>query len=288
MAIERSPAWLAAMLALVLAEAGWRLARGRGYDGRAALTTLGLAAGNIPVAALNALAISAVFGLASRIAPVHWPIGDWRTWAAGFVAVEFAYYWFHRASHRVRWLWASHSVHHSAEQMTLARLAPARLDQSLLGGLGLLCATDPARLPAFGGDRAARLRPALPVLPAYRGSRTARADRAGVQHARTSPAAPCIQRRIYRPELWRRADRCSTGCSAPRRRSEPTNRSATASPTARRPPTRSGSPFANGARCWPTPGAPAALARWAGPCSRRRVPWRHHEDPVPWPRLRRR
>jgi len=35
------------------------------------------------------------------------------------VAVELAYYIFHRASHRVRWLWASHSVHHSAEQMTL-------------------------------------------------------------------------------------------------------------------------------------------------------------------------
>jgi sterol desaturase/sphingolipid hydroxylase (fatty acid hydroxylase superfamily) len=134
MAIERSPIWLAAMLALVLAELGWRLARGRGYDGRAALTTLALVAGNIPFALLNAVAVGAVFGFAAKVAPVQWPIGDWRTWAAGFVAVEFAYYWFHRASHRVRWLWASHSVHHSAEQMTL--LASLRLGWTNLFSAG--------------------------------------------------------------------------------------------------------------------------------------------------------
>jgi sterol desaturase/sphingolipid hydroxylase (fatty acid hydroxylase superfamily) len=34
-----------------------------------------------------------------------------------FVAVEFAYYWMHRGSHRIAWMWATHSVHHSAEQL---------------------------------------------------------------------------------------------------------------------------------------------------------------------------
>jgi sterol desaturase/sphingolipid hydroxylase (fatty acid hydroxylase superfamily) len=33
---------------------------------------------------------------------------------------EFCYYWFHRASHRVRWFWANHAVHHSPNQYTLA------------------------------------------------------------------------------------------------------------------------------------------------------------------------
>src|SRR4029077_1803967 len=37
-----------------------------------------------------------------------------------FVSLEFFYYWFHRASHTVRWLWNSHSVHHSPNQLTLA------------------------------------------------------------------------------------------------------------------------------------------------------------------------
>lgn len=130
----RSPLWLATMLALVLAEAAWRLARGRGYDGRAALTTLGLVLGNLPFAALNAGVLSLMFGAVWAAAPIHWPADHWATWTGGFLAVEFAYYWFHRASHRIRWLWASHSVHHSAEQMTL--LASLRLGWTNLFSAG--------------------------------------------------------------------------------------------------------------------------------------------------------
>lgn len=116
---ERSPVWLVAMAALILAELAWRLGRTRGYDGRAAMTTLGLVAGGLPFAALNALVLGALFEAAARLAPYQFSLSDWRTWALGFVLVEFAYYWFHRASHRIRWMWASHAVHHSAEQLTL-------------------------------------------------------------------------------------------------------------------------------------------------------------------------
>lgn len=34
-----------------------------------------------------------------------------------FVLVDFAFYWFHRASHRVRWFWCAHVTHHSSERM---------------------------------------------------------------------------------------------------------------------------------------------------------------------------
>nr|RNJ65944.1 MAG: sterol desaturase family protein [Leptolyngbya sp. IPPAS B-1204] len=37
-----------------------------------------------------------------------------------FVSIEFCYYWYHRATHRVRWLWATHAVHHSAEHLNLS------------------------------------------------------------------------------------------------------------------------------------------------------------------------
>jgi len=33
---------------------------------------------------------------------------------------DFLYYWFHRASHRIRWMWASHVTHHSGEVMNLS------------------------------------------------------------------------------------------------------------------------------------------------------------------------
>jgi sterol desaturase/sphingolipid hydroxylase (fatty acid hydroxylase superfamily) len=37
-----------------------------------------------------------------------------------FIGQEFCYYWFHRASHRVGWFWATHAVHHSSNELTLA------------------------------------------------------------------------------------------------------------------------------------------------------------------------
>jgi len=39
---------------------------------------------------------------------------------AAFLIQDFLYYFFHRASHRVRWLWASHVTHHSSERLNLS------------------------------------------------------------------------------------------------------------------------------------------------------------------------
>lgn len=36
------------------------------------------------------------------------------------VAQDFSYYWFHRCSHRVRWFWATHAIHHSSNEFNLA------------------------------------------------------------------------------------------------------------------------------------------------------------------------
>jgi sterol desaturase/sphingolipid hydroxylase (fatty acid hydroxylase superfamily) len=48
------------------------------------------------------------------------PLDSAWSWLALFLGVEFFYYWFHFASHRVRWLWATHSVHHSATKFNLS------------------------------------------------------------------------------------------------------------------------------------------------------------------------
>jgi sterol desaturase/sphingolipid hydroxylase (fatty acid hydroxylase superfamily) len=47
------------------------------------------------------------------------PASSWWYIPALFVGHEFAYYWFHRVGHTVRWVWASHSVHHSTEEMNV-------------------------------------------------------------------------------------------------------------------------------------------------------------------------
>jgi sterol desaturase/sphingolipid hydroxylase (fatty acid hydroxylase superfamily) len=40
-------------------------------------------------------------------------------WTALFFAVDFFYYWFHRMSHQVNFLWAAHIVHHQSEEYNL-------------------------------------------------------------------------------------------------------------------------------------------------------------------------
>lgn len=37
-----------------------------------------------------------------------------------FLGVDFCFYWMHRSSHRMRWFWAAHVVHHSSERMNFS------------------------------------------------------------------------------------------------------------------------------------------------------------------------
>ena len=62
-----------------------------------------------------------------------------------FLGSEFLYYWQHRASHRIRWMWATHRVHHSPTQVQPDRGYPARLDRQYFRQLPVL--------PAAGLDR---------------------------------------------------------------------------------------------------------------------------------------
>ena len=44
----------------------------------------------------------------------------WYIGIIAFLACDFSYYWFHRASHEISWFWAAHVVHHSSEQYNLS------------------------------------------------------------------------------------------------------------------------------------------------------------------------
>lgn len=37
-----------------------------------------------------------------------------------WILADLTFYWFHRASHRVRWLWCTHVTHHSSERMNFS------------------------------------------------------------------------------------------------------------------------------------------------------------------------
>lgn len=54
----------------------------------------------------------------------HYRIGDagssWLAWIGLFLGVDFLYYWFHRLSHEVNFLWGAHVVHHQSEDYNLS------------------------------------------------------------------------------------------------------------------------------------------------------------------------
>lgn len=60
------------------------------------------------------------------------PINAW-TLVPLFIGVEFCYYWFHRTSHRVRWFWSAHVVHHSSERMNMTTAMRQSLLYTLTG-----------------------------------------------------------------------------------------------------------------------------------------------------------
>lgn len=45
---------------------------------------------------------------------------NWMTGALLFVLCDFCFYWYHRSSHRMRWLWAAHVTHHSSTRMNFS------------------------------------------------------------------------------------------------------------------------------------------------------------------------
>lgn len=42
------------------------------------------------------------------------------TWIVAALAIDFCYYWVHRAAHEIHILWAAHQVHHSSEEYNLS------------------------------------------------------------------------------------------------------------------------------------------------------------------------
>lgn len=111
---------LSLAMTLALGEFAWRRwASDWGYDARSAAASLGVMLLGVIPKQLGALVIGTVLFGAAQLAPWRLPADDWRVWAACFVGVEFAYYWFHRFNHTVRWFWANHAVHHSSNEFVL-------------------------------------------------------------------------------------------------------------------------------------------------------------------------
>jgi len=107
--------------------------RRRSLDWRESLCSAGVALGHHASGlATGGLVLGGLdWAWRHRLATV--PLDTFSAWALLFLLEEFAYYVYHRASHEVRWFWATHAVHHTPEQLNLS--AAYRLGwTSVLGG----------------------------------------------------------------------------------------------------------------------------------------------------------
>jgi sterol desaturase/sphingolipid hydroxylase (fatty acid hydroxylase superfamily) len=89
------------------------------YHWRDSLANLGLAAMHQAGDALSLLLLLPFFFWLSQFAVYSLPF-NLTNLVLLFLLQDFLYYWFHRASHQIRWLWASHVVHHSSRLMNFS------------------------------------------------------------------------------------------------------------------------------------------------------------------------
>lgn len=89
------------------------------YQWRDSLANLGLAAMHQAGDALALLLLLPFFFWLSQFALYSLPF-NLTNLLLLFILQDFLYYWFHRASHQIRWMWASHVVHHSSRLMNFS------------------------------------------------------------------------------------------------------------------------------------------------------------------------
>lgn len=109
-----------AFILLVIAEMFFARSSGRArYEARDTATSLAMGFGSVVAGAASVfvfLAVAAAFR-PYRLADIGW---SWSAIAVCFVLDDFLFYWWHRAAHRIRWLWANHVSHHSSQHYNLS------------------------------------------------------------------------------------------------------------------------------------------------------------------------
>ncbi len=84
------------------------------------MSSIGIAAGRVPVSMLTNGFVIYVYTILYQYRVFTIPGTCWWAWVICFFSDDFSFYWFHRLSHQVRFLWASHKVHHSSQRFTLS------------------------------------------------------------------------------------------------------------------------------------------------------------------------
>ena len=89
------------------------------YKREDSIASLGLLAGNVAISLLTkgSILLLYIYCYQFRLVTINDLLPIWAVWTLTFIVIDFVYYWYHRCSHRVRFLWAVHMNHHSSEEM---------------------------------------------------------------------------------------------------------------------------------------------------------------------------
>lgn len=90
------------------------------FDRRDTWTNIGLGFGSVLFGILFSLVTSLFYLGAYELAPYKMPMSTWWPWVILLFLDDLAYYWFHRFSHEIRFLWNFHVVHHSSNKYNLS------------------------------------------------------------------------------------------------------------------------------------------------------------------------
>lgn len=105
---------------LVVAEMVYGRWSGRArYEARDTAASLMMGFGNVIVGVVFAFLAVDLARLVEpyRLADMGW---SWMAFVVCFVGYDLTFYWSHRASHRIRWMWANHVSHHSSQHYNLS------------------------------------------------------------------------------------------------------------------------------------------------------------------------
>jgi sterol desaturase/sphingolipid hydroxylase (fatty acid hydroxylase superfamily) len=91
-----------------------------GYEVRDTVTSLSMGVGSVAVGIAYKSLQLVVYAALYAVTPLRLDTSLWWVWVVIVVAEDLAYYWYHRAHHEVRILWASHVVHHSSQRYNLS------------------------------------------------------------------------------------------------------------------------------------------------------------------------
>lgn len=84
--------------------------------------TVGMLAGNILISLLaQGFVLALYFYLYQfRLTTVNQILPLWAVWLVTVLCIDLIFYWYHRAGHRVRFIWAVHMNHHSSTEMNFS------------------------------------------------------------------------------------------------------------------------------------------------------------------------